>query len=253
MRYLKSFQNDAAIQAAVDDKSLGHPYVALDDQLHRIDWNGKDIDYAGMYFTIEALEDGNLTVKRDCNYSINGGEWVSVSGSKAISVNNGDAVRFKGNTELAIGMFSDNTVKFIVYGNILSLGYGDNFTGETVDFTVSNMFSGCTGIIDASNLVLAPSTSSSGRYSSMFEGCTSLTKAPVLPAKTLQSMSYKGMFSGCTSLEYIKCLATNISATYCLYKWVAGVPSGGTFVKKEGVTWPTGGSGIPSGWNVIEE
>jgi len=34
--------------------------------------------------------------------------------------------------------------------------------------------------------------------------------------------------------------------------WVDGVPTGasGTFVKKSGVSWPTGISGIPSGWTV---
>ena len=56
MRYIKSFANDAAIQAAVDDKSLGHPYVALDDQLHRIDWNGKS-DLTS-YLTFDILSDG---------------------------------------------------------------------------------------------------------------------------------------------------------------------------------------------------
>lgn len=251
-RYIKSFANDAAIQAAVDDKSLGKPYVALNESAGTIDWNGKDIDYSSMYFTIEALEDGNLTVKRNCDYSINGGEWVSVSGSKAISVNNGDAVRFRGSTKQAIEMFTDNTVKFIVYGNILSLGYGDDFSGLTTGFSVSKMFSGCTGVIDASDLIL-PQTSLSESHGYMFNGCTNLVKGPVLPAKTLSSMAYNNLFKNCSKLNYIKCLATNISASLCLQRWVQGVSPTGTFVKKAGVSWPTGDSGIPSGWTVIEE
>lgn len=51
-------------------------------------------------------------------------------------------------------------------------------------------------------------------------------------------------------LNYIKCLATDISASNYTNSWVADVSSTGTFVKATGVTWPTGASGIPSGWTV---
>ena len=37
-------------------------------------------------------------------------------------------------------------------------------------------------------------------YSNMFQGCTSLTTAPSLPATTLANYCYAGMFYGCTSL-----------------------------------------------------
>jgi hypothetical protein len=60
------------------------------------------------------------------------------------------------------------------------------------------------------------------------------------------------MFSGCTSLKKIKCLATDISASYALTNWVKSVPSKGTFTKAAGVTWPRNSSGIPSKWTVIE-
>ena len=59
------------------------------------------------------------------------------------------------------------------------------------------------------------------------------------------------MFDGCTNLNYIKCLATNISASYCTRYWVVGVASTGTFVKNPNMTsWPTGNSGIPTRWKV---
>ena len=41
MRYIKSFANDSAIQAAVSSEELGHPYIALNDQTGKIDWNEK--------------------------------------------------------------------------------------------------------------------------------------------------------------------------------------------------------------------
>ena len=59
------------------------------------------------------------------------------------------------------------------------------------------------------------------------------------------------MFKGCTNLNYIKCLATDISASSCLNYWVDGVASTGTFVKAASMTsWRTGESGIPNDWTV---
>ena len=85
----------------------------------------------------------------------------------------------------------------------------------------------------------------------MFDGCTSLTNAPLLPATTLTEYCYNYMFKGCTSLSYIKCLATDISATNCTANWVNSVSATGTFVKDPNMTgWTTGVNGIPSGWTV---
>jgi hypothetical protein len=59
------------------------------------------------------------------------------------------------------------------------------------------------------------------------------------------------MFRGCSKLNYIKMLATDISASNCLYNWVSGVSPTGTFVKNISATWTTTGySGVPSGWTV---
>ena len=61
------------------------------------------------------------------------------------------------------------------------------------------------------------------------------------------------MFFGCSSLTHVKCLATDISATNCLRNWLNGVSSTGTFIQAEGVTWPRGASGIPTGWLAYDE
>jgi hypothetical protein len=59
------------------------------------------------------------------------------------------------------------------------------------------------------------------------------------------------MFEGCSKLNYIKMLATNISAGNCLTYWVSGVSSTGTFVKNKNATWNvTGVSGVPNGWTI---
>jgi hypothetical protein len=46
-------------------------------------------------------------------------------------------------------------------------------------------------------------------------------------------------------------LATDISASNCLYSWVNGVASSGTFIKNSAMTsLPGGNSGIPTKWTV---
>lgn len=282
MRYIKSFTNDNAIQAAVDDKSLGKPYVALDENTGLIDWNGKDIDYSKMYLTIEALSGGTFYVRKaNFGYSVNGGEWETTTGATSLSLNQGDAVRFKGNGTCK-ELFSGNTMAFNAYGNIESLEYGDNFSGATSVKSQSGFtscFQNCSKLVECKNIVLPATTLTKYCYKNMFNDCTSLTTAPELPATTLVSNCYSSMFSNCKSLTtapelpaatlavgcygsmfslcnslvYIKCKATNMSALTCLIGWVNDVSPTGTFVKKAGVTWSTGVSGIPSGWTVIEE
>lgn len=49
----------------------------------------------------------------------------------------------------------------------------------------------------------------------LFDGCTSLVKAPELPAMNLSAHCYEGMFSGCTSLAYVPYLPATGLAPYC--------------------------------------
>ena len=113
----------------------------------------------------------------------------------------------------------------------------------------SDMFRGCTLLTQAPKL--PATTLDFGCYSGMFRECTSLVTAPVLPATTLDKYCYSNMFNGCTSLNYVKCRANKISASYySLSNWLEGVSSTGTFVKRSGVSYPSGASGIPSGWTI---
>ena len=111
------------------------------------------------------------------------------------------------------------------------------------------MFNGCTSLTTAPEL---PATTLSNEcYRSMFIYCTSLTTAPELPATTLVPYCYYSMFYDCHNLNYIKCLATDISANDCTYGWTGFVASTGTFVKNPNMTnWHTVTYGIPSGWTV---
>lgn len=296
-------------------------------------------DYSKQYLTFVA-EGGNCTFTFTPNnssliyYSLNSGStWTQ---GTAVTVSSGNKVMWKGEMtpNSGIGRFSGSTGSFHVEGNAMSLLYGDNFEGQTSlsgkDYAFKNLFSGCTTVTSAENLVLPATTLTEGCYEGMFKGCTSLTTAPVLsattleywcydgmfigctslttapqlpattlaqgcyngmfsgctslttapsvlpattlanwcyqgmfkgctslttapelPATTLTNWCYDGMFSGCTSLNYIKCLATNISASYCTYYWVSGVSSSGTFVKDSNMSsWSSGASGIPTNWTV---
>lgn len=114
------------------------------------------------------------------------------------------------------------------------------------------MFYGCSSLTTAPKL--PATTLGDNCYYSMFRDCTSLTTAPELPATTLKTRCYYYMFNGCKKINYIKMLATDISASNCLSGWVSSVASSGTFVKNPAMTTlPTGESGIPSGWTVVND
>ena len=259
----------------------------------------------------------NKSIKRTIEYKLNDGAWVSITSNTGrtapkINVVEGDKIQFRGNNaeygdNTYDNRFGGSTAKFSVEGNIMSLINKTNFENETKfrgSYNLRGLFSNCTGLTSAENLILPVTTLSEGCYVGMFSGCKSLTTAPELPATTLADSCYNGMFEGCTSLttapalpatklaeycyvsmfsncsklisapelpatilaigcyksmfsncsslNYIKCLATSISARYCTDYWVRGVSSTGTFVKNPNMTsWKTGENGIPSGWTVI--
>ena len=112
-----------------------------------------------------------------------------------------------------------------------------------------NMFEGCINLTTAPEL--PATTLVTYCYRGMFYGCTKLTTAPELPATKLANYSYYYMFQNCSSLNKITMLATDISASSCLYKWVDGVALSGTFIKNAAMTsLPNGINGIPSGWTI---
>lgn len=208
------------------------------------------------------------------------------------TITKGNKVLWKGegytycdtNTPVTSSMFS-STGRFNVSGNIMSLLYLDNFVGQTSLPTQSQYFNTFselfmnTQVRSAANLALPATTLARSCYISMFKGCSVLTSAPQLPATTLTVNCYSGMFlncallteapalnatslttgcyaamfSGCASLSSITMLATDISATNCLFNWVNGVAATGTFTKAASqASLPSGASGIPENWTVVD-
>lgn len=277
-RHIMSFENGDAIQNALNNGVIAHKYVAYDESASTIDWDSKTINYAAMPLTFQILTSGAVyhSARSTRNYKtfqyrVNDGEWTSVSVTATgttyfISVSAGDKVQFRGDnaaygtTTNQEGFSLHSTADFNIYGNVMSLINSTNFSGLT-SFTAGGVFQNLfkpsfepdNHLKDVSNLVL-PATSLTQRcYSYMFNGNNGLTgKAPELPATTLANYCYASMFGNCTNLNYIKCLATDISATSCTSYWVGGVQTtSGTFVKNASMSsWTTGNNGIPANWTV---
>ena len=220
-------------------------------------------------------------------YQINDGSWNMITSTfvadetSTISVNDGDIVRFRGDnttySENQVFSHFGGSAFYNAMGNIMSLVQKDGFTSAS---TFGNeAFLGLfqrSEIIDASNLILPVLALTSKCYYAMFSDCHKLSKAPALPATTLAELCYSDMFretnlekapelpalslvNGCygamfyraRGLSYVKCLAENVPAG-TLNNWLKTVSSTGTFVKHPNATWPSGESGIPTGWTVID-
>lgn len=220
----------------------------------------------GRYLTFEILQNGYIQwyndaeVNMQIEYRRNKSEWTTCDCGTTINVQMNDILEFRGSNSSYMDIdsgeschFSSNC-RFNVKGNIMSLIYSDDFMLKdtlTDEYCFSSLFYYCDKLISAENLMLPAITLTDFCYCNMFIGCTSLTTAPELPATTLTRSCYASMFFGCTSLNYIKCLATNISAENCLDYWVNDVASSGTFIKASSMEdWPTGINGIPDGWSI---
>lgn len=90
-------------------------------------------------------------------------------------------------------------------------------------YCYSSMFNGCTSLTKAPEI--AAETVARYCCQSMFSGCTSLTEGPVLKAKKLEEVCYNAMFMFCYKLGSLTCLATDISADYCVAAWLNGAGS----------------------------
>ena len=113
----------------------------------------------------------------------------------------------------------------------------------------SNMFNGCTALTTAP--ALPATTLRTYCYDGMFSGCTSLTIAPALPATTLVTSCYINMFKNCSNLNSVTSYATTNVTTSCLSSWLQNVSSTGTFNNCGFATYPSGNSGIPTGWTEV--
>ncbi len=220
--------------------------------------------------TLEAIKANTMVTFKNnsvgpITYRVNGGEPQTIASDENSSIilsNVGDKVCFYGDWPMSVPLSPIYRHIYCykdcyVYGNIMSLVDSANFENKTtMPFlcTFEHLFSGNENIKNKQGMdLLLPATKLlySSCYKEMFSGCTSLTKAPFLPATSLVRGCYNEMFYGCQKLASITCLARNISAEECTAYWIT-VKSTGKFTRLYGVNWSRGANGIPDGWTVVD-
>ena len=167
-------------------------------------------------------------------YCMGNDDWTDDSNWKSFDADNGttpitlensgDMVYFRagssGNTALSTDYV--NCRRFTLSkscsasGNIMSLltrNEADWQSVQMADDCYANMFNGCTSLTSAP--ALPATTLADYCYYNMFQGCTSLTSAPELPATTLAVYCYYHMFQGCTSLTSAPELPATTLASNC--------------------------------------
>ena len=246
------------------------------------------------YLTFEAIDDVTFTFTKNTtsslyltqdkmtsiSYSTDDGEtWTTLtnngtSTSQTLTtptITAGSKVLWKG-TALQLSMNNvgtqcsfDSSGRYKVYGNVMSLLYGDDFLDKTSfsegsQYTFHGLFSMAnidskTNLQSIENLVLPATTLVANCYATMFEYNTAITKTPLIINATTAANCYNGMFYSCSSLNYVNTLmesdfTTPVQGLYT-NNWLTGVARTGTFIKHPNATFPTDSpNGIPSGWTV---
>ena len=281
----------------------------------RVNEGAPSVDDITKPLTFKATQDGSTvklakdgTLSGSFQTSRDGGNtWADYTINTAITLNIGDEVSFRAKEDrTSAGYFQfEMTGKIEAWHNVLSLYRTNDFaTYNTADREAfyrlfynctsltkapilpattlaygcyGYMFYGCTSLTEApelpattlaqycycdmfelcTSLTKAPelpaTTLANDCYIGMFSGCTSLTKAPELPATTLANDCYGYMFEGCSNLNEVRCQmpstysSSSIGSNYAS-NWLKGVASTGTFYTNADAKWPSGVSGIPTGW-----
>lgn len=235
-----------------------------------------EIDYSIQYFTIESLEDNNRVSINfgyqmiddinpfTCYYSTdNGVTWNAVKGS-AYGLSFGKVLSAGSKILIKSNYYCTNSItpsmvycgiqgKVNVYGNVMSLGYMDDFINKelSIDNQFQYLFGWCP-IISAKNLIL-PINTTMYCYTDMFSYCEELVEAPTLVADYLYSYCYYNMFAGCSKLKTIKILATQYESRMLIGETFSGwrdiAPNVTLYRKKE---FSIMDDYVPSTWTIID-
>ena len=206
------------------------------------------------YFFVEDLsgEENTLSIKKNNNdaptvaveYSTDEQNWqtlgttsrtaltynIPANGRVYLRANATNWAKESGSEITYNGIKSNKNYK--VGGNLLSLLYGQNFTGQETSmrngtYTFAGLLGNPSGptyanpyLIDASNLVIPVVNADSSAFCRMFKDCTNLVAPPVMSSlvSAVSSNVYgtlNGMFQGCTSLA----TAPDLSSLTTLGRW----------------------------------
>ena len=189
--------------------------------------------------TFRATQDGStVTLKKYYSpsgafqTSRNGGKtWEDYTIDTAITLNTGDEVSFRAKADRTSGQYLRDYFYFVMRGkieawhNVMSLYRTNDFATykSVMKFAFYYLFRDCTSLTKAP--ALPATTLANGCYNGMFLSCRSLTKAPELPATTLYKWCYSEMFSGCQSLKEAPELPATTLALNCYNGMFSGCQS----------------------------
>ena len=180
--------------------------------------------------TVKLVKDGSpsgaFQTSRD-----GGNTWADYTIGTAITLNTDDEVSFRAKADRTSEQNDSKyfhfktTGKIEAWHNVMSLYRANDFAtyNTAMNYSFYHLFYGCTSLTKAPAL---PATTLAGHcYQNMFEGCTSLTEAPALPATTLDLNCYQYMFYGCTSLTKAPALPATTLANNCYWRMFYGCTS----------------------------
>ena len=160
---------------------------------------------------------GSFQTSRD-----GGNTWTDYTLNTAIALNTGDEVAFRAKADRESSQeynreyfYFEMTGKIEAWHNVMSLYRTNDFAtyNTTVYSAFAHLFDGCTSLTKAP--VLPATTLANYCYDSMFVSCTSLEEAPELPATTLTLSCYGSMFRGCQSLTKAPALPATTLVNNC--------------------------------------
>lgn len=159
-------------------------------------------------------------------YSTDASAWSTWDGTTTLSsaINGSDNVLYLRGTGNTVITGDSSSYKWVLTGSDIScignienlLDYATVQSGSHPTMASNcyrSMFYNCTSLAKAP--ALPATTLAEGCYNDMFDGCTNLTQAPALPATTLTTYCYDSMFVGCTSLTQAPALPATTLTTYC--------------------------------------
>ena len=211
-KYIKTEQGyiDASILAPASFKPAGKSYLTFSSPKS---------------FTL-ILEDNTKHWNGTLEYFSADKTWTVWDGATTLSSvdNDGEYVLYlRGTGNTVITTPTDNRNWILAGSDIKCIGNIENLLDYAIVASgvhptmgvncYSGMFKGCTSLTKAPELPARKL--SKNCYYEMFQGCTRLTQAPALPATILADDCYGSMFLGCTSLTKTPALPATTLAVRC--------------------------------------
>ena len=147
------------------------------------------------------------------------------------------------------GFSSTGNVRIGGYLSSLLKGNSDfenNNTAMTIKYATSSMFRDWNKLIEADKLILFDNMTH-GCYRWMFSKSYNLEKAPVIRGIETATDCCQSMFEY-TKINSLTSYIQTITGINPIQYWLTGVSATGEFFNLGGATFPSGASGIPTGW-----